>query len=138
MTTTTPRGWREEFHKRWNTCRWSEKDGLHPEAFLSRGAEEGEEDSYDESAIESFIQQQIEEAVKETQDQMNRAWKAEKLSTQDQHETFQKAVEKAVESERKRISDEMPEKENCPCGKFNCHGKGWDDALEEVQSIINK
>ncbi len=26
--------------------------------------------------------------------------------------------------------------EKCPCGKFNCHGQGNDDALNEVKALI--
>ncbi len=34
------------------------------------------------------------------------------------------------------VMEEMPSKEKCPCGKFNCHGKGYDDAIDDVLSIL--
>ena len=55
----------KEFDKRWNTCCWSEKDGLHPEGFLIRGSEEGESDSYDDDKIKKFIMSLITKAYEE-------------------------------------------------------------------------
>lgn len=68
-----------EFDENWNTCCWSEKDGLHQEAFLSKGSEDGEEDSYDEMKIKNFLfsaldrqlsafRQMVEEMKKTTKD----------------------------------------------------------------------
>lgn len=47
--------WEEEFDKLWHTCQWSEKDGLHPEAFYYSPSEEGDEPHYDSINIKSFI-----------------------------------------------------------------------------------
>lgn len=62
----------KEFDERWNTCKWSEKDGRHPESFLIRGAEEGEEDRYDDDAIKQFLttslKQLLEQVIPEKQE----------------------------------------------------------------------
>lgn len=44
-----------------------------------------------------------------------------------------KAQQQLLESLSEEI-DGMYEK--CPCGKFNCHGQGNDDALNEVKALI--
>lgn len=39
---------------------------------------------------------------------------------------------------KEKLMEIIPLKMNCPCGKFNCHGNGWDACIEEIIHRIEK